>query len=105
MGNGGDVGARAYCGRMATGRARDTDAGAAVHAHDPAGSVSRVLAASAVRLLEQDVDAGDAETQRAVDDAVEAIAGRLVRLADLCHGLALDESPPPRGSSPRGGGP
>lgn len=56
----------------------------------PAGSLSRALAASAVRLLEQDVDTGDPQSQRAVDDAVEAIAQRLTDLADRCHGLESD---------------
>ncbi|HET7305221.1 MAG TPA: hypothetical protein VFJ12_11825 [Segeticoccus sp.] len=55
-----------------------------------AGSVSRALAASAVRLLEQDVDTGDPQSQRAVDDAIEAIAQRLTDLADRCHDQEAD---------------
>ncbi|HET8601659.1 MAG TPA: hypothetical protein VFL99_15130 [Segeticoccus sp.] len=80
---------------MARGSERDAGAGAA-YARAPAGSVSRVLAGSAVRLLEQDVDTGDVETQRAVDDAVEAIAERLTRLADACHDLPVSVEGPVR---------
>ena len=70
------VGARTYCGGMSDGGGTTSDAAAL-------RLLGRRCAATAVRLLERDADTGDATTQAAVEDAVEAISQRLTALADV----------------------